>query len=203
MDITDINETYKIRQIPICLELEHIMEKQLVKVNESYPNDYRQRQIIKPIDYGEEDITVRQLAKIIKDLVEELNLEKNYINIPNANNIEKEYDIYKYYGDIIQSTFWAYCNRYGEMTEEEINYLAGRKQHTALSRNYLDFGSDGSQLILLCKINRITDVLFHREESKMLKIVMDVIDSSEATIKISNKYGFTINIVKEGGERYE
>ena len=202
-EITDIDETYKIRQIPICPELENIVEKQLVKIKESYPNDYRQRQIIKPIDYGEEDITVRQLVKMTKDLVEELNLETNYINVPNANNIEKEYDIYRYYGDIIQSTFLAYCDRYGEMTEEEINYLAGRKQYTALSRNYLDFGSDGSQLILLCKIKRITNVLFHGKESKMLKIVMDVTDGSGATIKISNKYGFTINIVKEGGERYE
>ena len=200
MEFVDIDEIHKIRQIPISSDLEVTLEHHLAKIKELYPNDYGKQQIVKPLNYGEKNVTVRQIAEMSKELIDYLDLEKNYINVPSINDTEREYDIFKYFGDLFQSNFFAYCDRYGGMTEEEINYLSGRKQHTALARNYLDFGSDGAQLILYRKIKRIEDEIFNSKKNQMIRILMDVDSAFREEIKISNTFGFNVNILRKGSE---
>ena len=146
-------------------------------------------------------------------------LDDKYIHTQRG---RKKINFSRYKGDIFRSNYRHHSISNCGFSEGEVDYLLGNKPSSTFSLNYCDYENDCSQVLLLLKQNRLSNLFKNESDSinkqtirnesfsfmsnKHLKhhenIIIDIkgIRDGVVDLSIDNEYGFDLEITEYDNE---
>lgn len=218
---TKLGKKEKYRYVPICEELEKLLNAERERQMEVYgiPNfeTLAERAIIdggKHVVNGSVAIySPSQTNETIRKVLRKF-LTKNEISLPTSAEEEKKMDLNDYLGDIFRSNYRHYAYLEAAFEKSEVDYLLGTKQDITFSRNYCDYSNDASQLFLktkqerfarifqkaepeFCELARILEDSYMTQYDKQNRTNLNIVVQSfeDTELEIENELGFDLKVI--------
>lgn len=86
-----------------------------------------------------------RINKLCRDIIKNLNIEENYIPLPDNKYGISDTDLNEFRGDVFKNSFRHYLLRIADPPQGEINYLLGIQAPNVDYGNYIDCSSDRKQ----------------------------------------------------------
>lgn len=198
------NPVNKIRKIPLVKHLaERILnwKNQLMKINKLDNGEIARypifpRNVKLKSEYENEIINPRDVAKILTDMRDSLDISSDILTLPSDTGEDIESDVNAYSADIFVSNFRHHANHTALTDLGGINYMAGVAAPDTLTEHYFDYSSDAALYVLYVHLERWAKAVIN--DKSICDFVECIItpksDKTKVSVEIDAQYGAKVTV---------